>query len=198
MESWIDQHGSPAVRTARLLLRPLQEGDLSEYVRVGRVSGEHLAPWSPAPAAGESLDDQFLRQLTRTRDGLARDADYRLAAWLADGSLVGMFNLNNVVRGVFQNAYAGWWLAADSVGRGYAAEALDALLGFAFAPPPRGVGLHRVQANIIPRNERSIRLARRVGMREEGLARAYLQIAGRWEDHIMFAKVAEEHAKAPL
>lgn len=46
----------------------------------------------------------------------------------------------------------------------------------------------------MPANARSLALAERCGMRREGYARAMLQIAGRWEDHIMFAKLADEHA----
>src|SRR5690606_24037911 len=110
------------------------------------------------------------------------------------GAIAGMFNLNNIVRGVFLNADASWQLAADATGRGLATEALGAMLDLAFAPPPRGLGLHRVQANIIPENARSVALATRCGFRREGVARAMLKIAGKWRDHIMFAKLAEEHA----
>lgn len=181
------------IRTPRLTLRPLVEGDRAAYVRAVETSAAHLAPWSPAMEPGETHDLLFTRNLTRTIEGIARDADYRFAAWHDDGRLAGMFNLNNIVRGVFQNAFAGWWLSVDSIGRGYGFEALEAVLTRAFLPKPEGLGLHRVQANIIPTNGPSVKLAERVGFRCEGLARAYLKIAGEWQDHLMFAKLASEH-----
>lgn len=181
------------IRTARLTLRPFVETDRAEYRRVMAGSGDHLAPWSPLPTPGDTIDTMFTKQLTRSTEGIASDTDYRFAAW-SDSRLIGMFNFNNVIRGVFQNAFAGWWLSADATGRGFAYEALDAALSHAFKPTPHGLGLHRVQANIIPTNERSVRLAERVGFRQEGLARAYLKIAGEWQDHVMFAKLASEHS----
>lgn len=58
---------------------------------------------------------------------------------------------------------------------------------------PSGLGLHRVQANVMPANVASLKIARNSGFREEGLGRRLLQINDRWEDHVMFAKLAEEH-----
>jgi len=66
------------------------------------------------------------------------------------------------------------------------------MLDFAFSGI--GAGLHRVQANIIPSNLASLRLAERAGFRREGLAERYLNIAGEWQDHLMYAKTREEHS----
>ncbi|MBC7770857.1 MAG: GNAT family N-acetyltransferase [Pyrinomonadaceae bacterium] len=193
MDSSLSQAPATVLRTSRLLLRPLQESDRAEFIRVQTSSTRHLSPWSPAMEPGQTFDELFSSMLARTLRGLSLESDYRFATFLHTGELVGMFNLNNVIRGVFQNAFAGWWLSVDSIGRGFGCEALPALLDHAFAEQPAGLGLHRVQANIIPANERSIRLAQRVGFRQEGLARGYLKIAGVWQDHMMFAKLAEEH-----
>lgn len=193
MDDTLSHPSARALRTARLVLRPLQESDRAEFVRVRRISVQHLLPWSPEMGPGETFESLFTQSLDRAARGLASDTDYRFAAFQHTGELVGIFNLNNVIRGVFQNAFAGWWLSADSTGRGFGYEALSALLDHAFAEQPGGVGLHRVQAGIIPGNLRSIRLAQRVGFREEGLARGYLKIAGQWQDHILFAKLSVEH-----
>jgi [ribosomal protein S5]-alanine N-acetyltransferase len=180
------------LRTPRLVLRPLKEDDRAAFVRAQEVSSTFWAPWSPA-ADVDSADALFDRQLTRTLRGLETGKDLRLAAFLDDGRLAALLGLNEIVRGAFHNAYAGWRVAADVVRQGIGTEAVTALLDVAFAPPPCGAGLHRVQANIIPENAPSLRLAEKVGFRREGFARAYLQIAGQWRDHVMFAKVAEEH-----
>ncbi len=157
------------------------------------ASREYFAPWLPAGLLDGDQAVRFAKELSRTADGLSSGKDLRLAAFLPDGRLVGLFTLNEVVRGIFQNAYAGWRVSAEFAGHGYGTEGVVALLDFAFAPEPAGMGLHRVQANIIPDNAPSVRVARKAGFRQEGLAPRYLKIAGEWRDHLMFAKTAEEH-----
>jgi ribosomal-protein-alanine N-acetyltransferase len=187
--------------TRRLVLRSLAEPDRAEFVRLHRISEEHLRPWSPAVPDGLGHDELFDAALERTREGTAAGTSVRFAAFVRDDPsepeptrFVGTFNLNNIVRGVFLNADAGWMVGADVLGRGYATEGVTALLDLAFTPGEEGgLGLHRVQANIIPANTRSLRVAVKAGFREEGCARAMLRIAGEWQDHLMFAKLADEH-----
>jgi [ribosomal protein S5]-alanine N-acetyltransferase len=191
--------GAPTARTPRLLLRPLRESDRDEFLRVHAVSLAFVAPWVPERFTTEPPEDLFRQELAKTElcvtAGPAASGCRLVAELIEPGhrGIAGYFNLNNLVRGVFQNADASWQLAADAAGRGLATEALGAMLDLAFAAPPLGLGLHRVQANVIPENHRSIALAQRCGFRREGLARAMLKIAGHWRDHYNFAKLAEEH-----
>jgi [ribosomal protein S5]-alanine N-acetyltransferase len=175
------------IRTERMRLRSIAEADRAEFARVHRVSEAHFRPWSPGhDGSADDLFDRELRKLASPRRHV------RWVGEVAGGRLVGFFNLGEIVRGVFQNAYASWAVSADATGRGYATEGVWALFDLAFSVE-RGLGLHRVQANVIPENERSVRLAERVGMRREGKAERYLKIAGAWRDHWMYAKTAEEH-----
>jgi ribosomal-protein-alanine N-acetyltransferase len=175
-------------------LRPLEPADRAAYIRMMDLSHEHLAPWSPAEDPPLTAATRFERAVARAREGLDSGTACRLAAFLADGRLAGLFNLNNIVRGVFHSADAGWLVAADCTNQGIATEGVTALLEIAFAPAAagRGLGLHRVQAAIIPANLPSLRVAARCGFRREGYARRYLKIAGRWQDHILFARTAED------
>jgi ribosomal-protein-alanine N-acetyltransferase len=142
-------------------------------------------------------DERFRRELHRGARGATLGTHLRLAAFdREDDGLVGLFALNDIVGGVFESAHASWQVRASMMGRGFGTEGVRGLLDLAFEPAPEGVGLHRVQANIIPRNEPSLRLAQRVGFREEGKALRYLKIAGRWEDHLMFALTREEWTPA--
>lgn len=158
------------------------------------LSRDHLAPWSPAEDPPLTAATRFERAVARAREGLETGTACRLAAFLADGRLAGLFNLNNIVRGVFHSADAGWLVAADCTNQGVATEGVTALLEIAFAPAAagRGLALHRVQAAIIPANLPSLRVAAKCGFRREGYARRYLKIAGRWQDHILFARTAED------
>ena len=103
-----------------------------------------------------------------------------------------MFALNEIVRGAFQSAHAGWQVGADRVGRGYGTEGVTALVDHGLEAGAEGLGLHRIQANIMPENRASLRIAEKVGFRREGLGVRYLRIAGRWEDHVMLAITREE------
>jgi len=185
-----------AVSTPRMTLRPLEPSDRPTFLAALSASLDHLAPWMPAPAdwgIDAGLDAHFEQSLDRAARAHASGSAVRLFAFDSAGTLLGSFNLNNIVRGVGQMADAGWWVAAPALGRGLATEGVSALLSLAFAPHPLGLGLHRVAAGIIPRNARSIRVAEKCGMRREGLALRLVKIAGTWEDHWVYAKTAEEH-----
>lgn len=102
-------------------------------------------------------------------------------------------NLSNVVRGAWGNCTIGYFVDHGRNGLGYATEAVGLAVRFAFDH----AGLHRVQAAVMPRNVRSIRVVEKNGFRYEGLARRYLQIDGRWEDHNIYAITVEDRTSPP-
>jgi len=179
-------------RTERMLLRAFRPTDIAEFARVAEASREAWKAWTPAHDPDLTERELFERELYRGMEGARLGTHLRLAGFADDGALVGMFSLNEIVRGAFHSAHAGWQVSADRMGRGFATEGVRGLVGVAFAAPPSGLGLHRVQANIMPSNVRSLRVAEKVGFRHEGHAERYLQIAGRWEDHVMLALTREE------
>lgn len=181
-------------RTPRMTFRPLRPADRAAYVRYHEVSRDHFRPWFPTMDPWQTLDQRFDAELERTAADHAAGSGARRVGMLDDGRMAGGFNLSMIFRRDFLNTYAGWHVAADCVGQGLATEGVIAMLDLAFAPEPIGLGLHRVQANIIPRNAPSLRVAEKAGFRLEGKALRYLRIAGTWEDHLMFGKVADEHA----
>lgn len=174
-------------------LRRILSTDRSEFVRVHRASEREFTTWMPARPPEESLDEYFDRHLECAESGLADGTGIRLVAVGPEGRILGFFALSQIYRGPFQNAFASWSVSTDCTGRGIGTTGVIALLDLAFAPEPRGLGLHRIQANVVSSNFSSIRVAEKAGFRHEGEARDYLRIAGSWKDHIMFAKLATEH-----
>lgn len=189
----VDRPDGPFIQTRQLTLRLPIESDRAEFIRAMALSEKHLQPWAPRRASDETPDVWFSKTLDRANHEWASGTGVRFFGFLNDEKLAGTFSLNNVIRGVFQNTDAGWLVMADCLRRGIATEGVNAILGMALRPEPLGLGLHRVQANIIPRNEASVRVAKKCGFREEGFARQMLLINGQWQDHIMFAKLAHEH-----
>ena len=104
------------------------------------------------------------------------------------GELAGVYTLSQIVYGSFRNAYLGYYAFVPHAGTGSMRAAMPSVLRFAFDE----LGLHRLQANVQPDNARSVALLRATGWREEGYARRYLKIGGRWRDHLMFAILAED------
>lgn len=104
------------------------------------------------------------------------------------GDLVGVINVNDIVRHSFLSATLGYYAFVPLGGRGLMREGLCAVIRTCF----RDLGLHRLEANIQPRNARSIALASGLGFRFEGLSLRYLKIGGRWRDHQRWALLAEE------
>jgi ribosomal-protein-alanine N-acetyltransferase len=185
------------VVTERLVLRAFRVDDVRAQRAFVVENEEHLRPWSPRPLAGESpgtLTDAAKKIATARRDW-RNDRGYAFAAFLRAPSsrreaqtLIARVALNGLVRGNFQNAYLGYLIAAAYEGKGLAREAVAGACDFAF-----GVArLHRVQAAIMPHNERSLRLVRALGFRQEGASRMYLMIDGDWRDHLLFAVTADE------
>lgn len=155
------------------------------------------APWTPAPEARLSAGERFGRERSRAEATARAGTHLRVGGFTPNGTLVGLFALNDIVRGVFESAHASWQIGAEWVGRGLATAGVRGLLVLAFTPSPTGVGLHRVQANIMPSNGASLRVAAKVGFREEGLAQRYLRIGGEWQDHGMYAVTIEEWDARP-
>ncbi|HZW10837.1 MAG TPA: GNAT family protein [Phycisphaerales bacterium] len=178
--------GREHLRTPRLVLRPFRAADRDEFIRVVRESRDHLAEFSPLHMPGESDGELFARQLRLALEGDSTLNACRRAAFDESGRLVCAINLNSIRRGLTFEADANWWTGADALHRGYATEALGALLLHAFTDLPAGLGLHRVLAGIQPQNTASRRLAERLGFRRLGPERSYLHAGGKWDLHEMY------------
>lgn len=183
---------STTIPTDRLLLRAPRATDVPELRRLLKENADHLRPWSPAAATdgGDPLSFIALTQLvTSQRRAWREDRSYVLLVTdITSGHIIGRIALSEITRGVFQNAYLGYWMDHRSLGRGLMTEAVRGAVRFAFDD----LGLHRVQAAIIDDNKPSLRVIAKAGFREEGLAKAYLKIAGRWQDHRIFAITADD------
>src|SRR5437879_4821834 len=103
-------------KTERMLLRPLAAEDRAEYIRVHEVSEDLYRQWLPERPGSSS--EQFDVELEKASSAHDARGDLYLVGLLHDGRIAGFFNLTEIVRGVFQNAYAGWRVAADVAEQG--------------------------------------------------------------------------------
>jgi ribosomal-protein-alanine N-acetyltransferase len=181
----------PAFRVAgqRVLLRAPERRDWQPWAELRGASRAFLAPWEPSWSADALTRAAFHRRLARYAADWRSDQGYSFLLFrLDDETLVGGIGLSNVRRGVAETASLGYWTGERHAGQGYMTEGLRLILSFAF----QRARLHRVEAACLPHNAPSRRLLAKSGFREEGYARAYLCIDGRWQDHVLFALLREE------
>ncbi|MGN7356304.1 GNAT family N-acetyltransferase [Paenibacillus sp. SAF-054] len=150
---------------------------------------DYLQPFEPIrDPAYFTLEGQIQDIMTGIGD--KDNASARLfGIFLGDtGELVGRVALTGIARGAFQNANLGYFIAENQQGKGYMTDAVRLSVQYAFDV----LGLHRIQAGVMPRNSASRKVLEKSGFREEGIAKRYLRINGLWEDHILFGVTSEE------
>ncbi len=173
----------------RIYLRFPVQRDWRVWAALRAESREFLAPWEPTWAYDALTRGAFRRRLRMYRSEMRQEITYSFLIFRrVDDVLLGGITLSNLRRGVAQSAALGYWIGAPHGDQGYMTEALAAILEFAFSR----IGLHRVEAACLTANEASRRLLLKAGFREEGYARDYLRINGRWQDHQLFAILREE------
>ena len=151
-------------------------GPAAAFYRRNRAA---FAPFDPVQS------EDFFTEAGQA-ESLAAAAE-RAAEGRHPGKVVGLVGLNEIVLGAFRSCFLSYKIDRTLWGRGYGAEAIGAAAEWAF----RVLKLHRVEANIMPRNLASRRAAEKAGFEEEGLSRRYLKINGVWEDHLHLVKFSD-------
>ncbi len=157
---------------ARVYLRHVAHKDKKEFVDLMHGSSAFHEPWISPPRNSQSFERYMDRVSRDDHEGL-------IVCSTANDALVGVININNIVRGSFLSASLGYYVGVEYQGQGFMSEALALLKRYAIAD----LGLHRLEANIQPQNERSIALVKANGFVYEGLSPGFLYIDGQWRDH---------------
>lgn len=169
-------------------LRLIDPADATPLAELQLRNRAYLAPWEPARD-----DEYFTAPSQRERIGSALDRYERgeelpLVVLDDQNRLAGQVTISGIVRGPFQSGNLGYWIAEDHAGRGLATRAVTEALRRAFSD----LGLHRAQAGTLTSNAASQRVLAKVGFERIGLAPAYLKIAGKWQDHLLF-QIVHDH-----
>jgi [ribosomal protein S5]-alanine N-acetyltransferase len=159
-------------------LRLVDARDQSEFLRLMQASRTLHDPWISPPLTRPAFQQYLSRMRQPDHEGL-------LVCREQDDAVVGVININNIIRGSFLSAHLGYYAGQPFVGLGYMTEGLRQVVRFAF----EDLGLHRLEANIQPANAPSINLVKRCGFRHEGFSPSFLYIDGAWRDHERWAIV---------
>jgi ribosomal-protein-alanine N-acetyltransferase len=178
----------------RVILRAGDPADWKSWRAMRELSRDFLVPWEPEwPRNGLSYSF-FCGLLRKHWRDWRMGKSFALMIFLQDdfgkpGALIGSITLSDVQRGIAQTGTLGYWIGKPHAGCGYMTEAAGLVCDFAF----NALRLHRIEANCMPANERSINLLRKLAFEQEGYAKAYLQINGAWEDHLLWGRVNPRH-----
>ena len=169
-----------------MALRVVVPSDAQAWATLIADNRDFVRPWIDLPSEPDDPGARALLQ--RALDQNAEDRFEKMVIVSPhDDALLGILNINEIVRGVFRSAYLGYWIGHQHARQGLMAEALGLALDHAFGP----LGLHRLEANIQPENEPSRALVRRAGFVQEGYSERYLKIGGQWRDHERWAITVE-------
>lgn len=172
------------IETERLILRPLTHGDFVAWTELRDASRDFLIPWEPTWASDHLTRKGFTNRVYWVNRSVSQGTALPLIIIRAsDNVLVGAITLDNIRRGPAQSATCGYWIGAPFARHGYMREALSAVVEHAFIE----MDLSRLEAGCLPENAPSRGVLERCGFKYEGVAQAYLQINGRWRNHVLYA-----------
>lgn len=179
-----------ALQGPRLTLRLPQMRDYGEWYALRRASRDFLKPFEPRWTEADLARRVFAMRVRRARQEAEEGTDFTFFLFTRGKGahvLVGGITLSNIRRRAAQFASLGYWMGQPYAGKGLMSEAVGTVLPFVFET----LDLHRLHAAFLPTNIASRRVLERNGFVEEGYAQRYLQIDGRWEDHVLMGLTRE-------
>lgn len=173
----------------RIYVRLLQPEDAEALLHMRIQSRDANQRYEPQYPEEFFTKASQLDLLYRRQQEAAEDCGYLFGIFLQEkDELIGTISISHIVRGVGQFAELGYSLSSEHQGHGYMTAAVRLVLTYSF----RSLGLHRIQAGIIPDNISSKRVVEKCGFQPEGIARKLVKINGNWEDHQIYALLAED------
>lgn len=175
--------------TDRLLLRPPAQSDFNQWRALREQGAGFLKPWEPTWAPDHLTRKSFSNRVYWSNRSITQKSAIPLLLFdHQSGVLVGAITLDNIRRGPSQEATLGYWVGEEFARQGYMSEAISAVVHYAFTH----LDLSRVQAACLPENKASRGLLEKSGFKYEGVAQSYLQINGRWRNHVLYANLRND------
>lgn len=178
------------ITTERLVLKILHPKGVPLVLDYYKKNLPFFEKWLPQRSEGYYTLENLRTVLKKETHAFKMGEGYRFHIFKkgAPDEIIGDMMFSNIIRGIFQNCSVGYKIAEQAAQKGYMTEALQAGVEYIF----QHIDLHRIEANIIPRNTASIRLIQKLHFKKEGLSPKMLKINGVWEDHLRFSILRED------
>ena len=175
--------GEAGFKGENIYIRPLAAEDAVSLLQLQTDNQRFFEKFSMGRSEKFYTVDAQLERIKIYEEDSKNDQSYMFGIFKMDGQLIGTINLFQVLRGSLQSAFIGYFLDKKHNGKGYTTEAVKLLVDYAF----KELGLHRIEAGVMPHNIGSIRVLEKSGFHKEGLAVKNVKINGKWEDHQVLA-----------
>ncbi len=177
------------IDSGRMILRPPVHADFRHWAALREQSVEFLSPWEPSWARDHLSRKSFVNRVYWAGRSIAQGTALPLfMERREDGRLLGAITLDNIRRGPAQAATIGYWIGEPHAREGFMREALTAMVHHAFEV----LDLSRLESACLPENAASRGLLEKCGYKYEGVAQSYLQIDGRWRNHVLYANLRSD------
>jgi ribosomal-protein-alanine N-acetyltransferase len=178
--------GKVRIDTERMMLRPPVHADFRAWANLREQSAEFLKPWEPSWSSDHLTRKGFVNRVYWANRSIAQGTALPLfLERRSDRQLLGAITLDNIRRGPAQAGTIGYWIGESYARQGFMREALTALVHHAFEV----LDLSRLESACLPENAASRGLLEKCGYKYEGVAQSYLQINGRWRNHVLYANL---------
>ena len=175
---------SVSILTARLSLRLPEHRDFREWAKLRHESKAFLSPWEPIWAPDHLSRASFTNRVYWSQRAVKNGNAVPLFVFHKEaGQLVGAITLDNIRRGPSQVGTIGYWVGQQYARQGFMSEAIIAMVAHAFG----ALDLSRVESACLPNNLASRGVLEKAGFKYEGVAQSYIQINGRWRNHVLYA-----------
>jgi len=175
---------SVSILTARLSLRLPEHRDFREWAKLRYESKAFLSPWEPIWAPDHLSRASFTNRVYWSQRAVKNGNAVPLFVFHKEaGQLVGAITLDNIRRGPSQVGTIGYWVGQQYARQGFMSEAIIAMVAHAFG----ALDLSRVESACLPNNLASRGVLEKAGFKYEGVAQSYIQINGRWRNHVLYA-----------
>ena len=181
--------GKVRIVTERMILRPPVHGDFRSWSTLRHDSADFLQPWEPSWSTDHLTRKGFVNRVYWANRSIAQGTAMPLfLVRRSDNAVVGAITLDNIRRGPAQAGTVGYWIGAPYARHGFMREALTAVVHHAFEV----MDLSRLESACLPENTASRGLLEKCGYKYEGVAQSYLQINGRWRNHVLYANLRSD------
>lgn len=178
----------PRLETERMVLRLPAHGDFEAWAALRDESRDFLTPWEPVWSPDHLSKRSFTNRVYWAQRANRNGTALPLFLIRQDAVLLGAITLDNIRRGPAQSATIGYWIGQLHARQGYMREAIGALVRHAFVT----MDLSRIEAACLPENAASRGVLEKAGFKYEGVAQSYLQINGRWRNHVLYANLRND------
>ncbi|MPQ95135.1 GNAT family N-acetyltransferase [Thioclava sediminum] len=177
------------IDTDRMILRPPQHGDYRPWASLREDSRDFLVPWEPSWSSDHLSRKAFSNRVYWAARAIANGTAVPVFLFSRrDDIFLGAITLDNIRRGPAQAGTLGYWIGQRHARHGYMREAIEAVVHYAFTK----LDLSRIEAACLPENAASRGVLEKSGFKYEGVAQSYLQINGRWRNHVLYSNLRSD------